>query len=67
MFPPTMPLEVALRPTLPDCQSAEELAAKIAYCAERNISGISFYNYGMLPASRFHWIRNALSTIHGIT
>lgn len=61
-LPPTLPLEVGLRPTLPDCQSADELTAKVAYCVKRNVAGVSFYNYGMLPASRFRWIRHALST-----
>lgn len=60
-LPPALPLEVGLRPALPDCRSAEELVAKVAHCAERNVAGVSFYNYGMLPASRFVWIRDALS------
>jgi hypothetical protein len=58
------PLEVGLRPALPDCRSAEELAAKVAYCAGRDVAGVSFYNYGMLPASRFAWIREALAAVH---
>jgi hypothetical protein len=61
-LPPTVPLEVGLRPALPDCQSVDELTAKVAYCAKRNVAGVSFYNYGMLSASRFGWIRHALST-----
>lgn len=64
-LPPALPLEVGLRPAPSDCQSAEELAAKVAYCVERNVSGISFYNYGLLPESRFDWIRNALPSIRG--
>lgn len=64
-LPSALPLEIGLRPALPDCRSAEELAAKVAYCAARNVAGISFYNYGLLPESRFAWIRNALSAIRG--
>lgn len=56
-------LEVGLRPVPPDNQSEADFAAKVAYCAQRNVSGISFYNYGMLPPARFRWIREALENI----
>lgn len=58
---PHMPLEIGLRPALPDCQSREDLVAKVVYCMQQKVSGISFYNYGMLPASHLQWIRDALS------
>lgn len=60
---PTIPLEVGLRPARPDCTSAQELAAKVAYCAQKQVSGISFYNYGMMPESRMRWIKDALAAL----
>lgn len=60
---PVLPLEIGLRPALPDCRSSEDLAAKVAYCAERGVTGVSFYNYGMLPLSRLRWIRDALASL----
>jgi hypothetical protein len=60
---PYMPLEVGMRPALPDCEAQENLAAKVAYCAQSGVTGVSFYNYGMLPRSRFRWIREALEAV----
>lgn len=58
---PTLPLEIGLRPAAPDCASVEELMAKVAYCVQKRVAGISFYNYGMLPEPNMQWIKTALS------
>lgn len=61
LIPRELPLEVGLRPCLPDCASAEELAAKVAHCAALGAAGVSFYNYGMMPAPALEWVRRALA------
>lgn len=65
-IPAELPLEVGLRPCLPDCASVEELAAKVAHCARLGATGVSFYNYGMMPLSSMEWVRAALlaASIH---
>jgi len=60
VLPAGLPVEVGLRPCIPDCASAEELAAKVAYCATMGATGVSFYNYGMMPTRRMAWVRQAL-------
>ncbi|MBO0782450.1 MAG: hypothetical protein J2P37_26855 [Ktedonobacteraceae bacterium] len=60
---PRMPLEVGMRPALPDNKSFDEFATKVAYCAKRQVTGVSFYNYGMLPESRLRWIKEALAAV----
>jgi hypothetical protein len=59
-IPRDLPLEIGLRPCIPDCLSAEELAAKVRHCRLLGASGISFYNYGMMPAPNMAWVRAAL-------
>jgi hypothetical protein len=60
-IPHELPLEVGIRPCLPDCQSGEELTAKVAHCAALGAAGVSFYNYGMMPAVSRGWVKEALS------
>lgn len=60
-IPAQLPLEVGLRPCVPDCASAEELAAKVAHCAALGAAGIAFYNYGMMPEPAMDWVRDALA------
>lgn len=60
-IPADLPLEVGLRPCLPDCDSAEELAAKVAHCTALGAAGVSFYNYGMMPRHGMEWVHEALS------
>lgn len=65
-IPAALPLEVGLRPCIPDCNTQEELAAKVARCAALGASGVSFYNYGMMPWHSMGWVREALSRVRGI-
>lgn len=60
-IPAEVPLEVGLRPALPDCDSAANLAAKVAHCAAIGARAVSFYNYGMMPESAMDWVRAALA------
>lgn len=53
-------LSVALRPMRPDCDSAENLAAKAAVARALGIDWIDFYHYGFMPLDRLDWIRRAL-------
>ncbi|HXT34582.1 MAG TPA: hypothetical protein VN837_03300 [Chloroflexota bacterium] len=64
-IPAELPLEIGLRACIPDCDSLEELTAKVAHCATVGARGVSFYNYGMMPAVRRNWIREALSRARG--
>jgi len=54
-------LEVGLRPCVPDCASAEELAAKVAHCVRLGAAGVAFYNYGMMPLISMEWVRAAVA------
>jgi hypothetical protein len=60
-IPTDLPLEVGMRPCVPDCESGEELAAKVAHCAALGARGVSFYNYGMMPAVSRGWVLEALT------
>ena len=66
LLPTGLPVEIGLRPCIPDCASAEELAAKVAYCATMGATGVSFYNYGMMPTRRMAWVRQALGTARSV-
>ncbi|HVC82219.1 MAG TPA: hypothetical protein VNL35_17145 [Chloroflexota bacterium] len=64
-IPTDLPLEIGLRACIPDCDSLEELTAKVAHCVAVGARGVSFYNYGMMPAVRRDWVREALSRVRG--
>jgi hypothetical protein len=53
-------LAVALRPLLPDCQSAADFAAKVAVARAAGVEQLDFYHYAMMPLNRLDWIRAAL-------
>lgn len=55
------PLAVALRPLLPDCAAAENLAAKVAAVREAGARRVDFYHYAMAPLDRLDWIAAALA------
>lgn len=48
---------VALRPLLPDCHTAENLAAKVAAVRASGAEGVAYYHYAMMPLARLDWIR----------
>jgi hypothetical protein len=55
-------LSAALRPILPDCDSTENLAAKLRLARELELERIDFYHYGFAPLTALDRIREALST-----
>jgi hypothetical protein len=54
-------LEVAMRPLLPDCQTAVNLAGKVDAVRAAGADAIDFYHYAMMPLNRLDWINCALS------
>ena len=55
-----LPLSVCLRPSPPDCESVENLAAKIALAREHGVGGLHFYHYGFVRLEALDMIRDAL-------
>ena len=60
-IPTHVPLEVGLRPCVPDCASVEEVEAKVAHCVRLGAAGVAFYNYGMMPLTSMEWVRAAIA------
>ncbi len=56
-----VPLRCALRPTVPDCASPDNLAAKLAVLDGLDVQGRDFYHYGLLPRTALTMLRNALA------
>jgi hypothetical protein len=54
------PLSVALRPMPPDCDSSENLAAKVRLVADLGLERADFYHYGFLRLSALDWIQEAV-------
>jgi hypothetical protein len=54
-------LAVALRPTLPDTRSAEELVEKVAVAKASGVEAIDFYHYDLMRLQSLDWIREALT------
>jgi hypothetical protein len=55
------PLVAALRPTVPDCDSPENLAEKLRVARAGGVDRVDFYHYGMAPLSALDRIREALA------
>jgi len=53
-------LSVIMRPMAPDCESAENLAAKLAVARESDVSEAGFYHYGFMRLESLDLIRTAL-------
>jgi hypothetical protein len=54
-------LVAALRPVPPDCDSAENLAAKLRAARAAGVERVDFYHYGLAPLSALDRIREALA------
>jgi hypothetical protein len=54
------PFSVALRPSPPDCESAENLAAKLGLARELGAARVDFYHYGFVRLEALDWIRAAI-------
>ncbi|MDQ6721931.1 MAG: hypothetical protein M3003_14210 [Candidatus Dormibacteraeota bacterium] len=57
---PDRRLSVILRPMAPDCDSAENLAAKLAVARESGVTEAGFYHYGFMRLESLDLIRSAL-------
>lgn len=55
-------LAAAMRFTPPDCDSAENLAAKLRCAAELGVEQVDFYHYGFAPLSGLDLIREAIAS-----
>ena len=54
-------LSVILRPMAPDCDSAENLARKLAVARELGVAEVGFYHYGFMRLRSLDLIRAALA------
>jgi len=54
-------LALALRPLLPDCLDAANLAEKIRLAQASGVEAVDFYHYAMMPLNRLDWIRSGLA------
>lgn len=53
-------LGVGLRVFYPEMISAEDLTTRAKAAIEAGADGINFYNYGLIPAKRLDWVRQAV-------
>jgi hypothetical protein len=54
-------VSVVLRPAAPDCDSAENLRAKVALARARGLRRVDFYHYGLMRLDALDRIRAALA------
>jgi hypothetical protein len=63
---PDRRLSVIMRPMAPDCDSPQNLAAKLAVARESGVTEASFYHYGFMRLESLDLIRSALNpTVQG--
>ena len=56
------PAALALRPSPPDCETPENLAAKVRLARELGVARVDFYHYGFVRLEALDWIRAAVET-----
>lgn len=54
-------VSVIFRPTPPDCESPDDLRAKVELARERGLRRADFYHYGFMRLDALDWIRAALT------
>ena len=54
------PAALALRPSPPDCETPENLAAKVRLARELGVGRVDFYHYGFVRLEALDWIRAAV-------
>jgi hypothetical protein len=54
------PFSLVLRPSPPDCETPEDLAAKVALARELGVTRVDFYHYGLVRLEALDWIRTAV-------
>ena len=55
-------LSLIMRPMAPDCEAAENLAAKLAIAREMGVVEVGFYHYGFMRLQSLDLIRSGLDT-----
>jgi hypothetical protein len=61
LLPPNGTLAAALRPMLPDCDSTENLVAKLRVCRQLGLERVDLYHYGFAPLEALDRIQEALA------
>jgi hypothetical protein len=51
------PLSCTLRPMHPDCDSPENLDAKLQVTRQHGLTSVDFYHYALMPMERLDWLR----------
>ena len=54
-------VSVIFRPTTPDCETPDDLRAKVELARERGLRRVDFYHYGFMRLDALDWIRAALA------
>jgi hypothetical protein len=54
-------VSVIFRPTAPDCESPDDLRAKVELVRQRGLRRADFYHYGFMRLDALDWIRAALT------
>jgi hypothetical protein len=60
LIPVGSTLAAAMRPIVPDCDSAENLAAKLGLARELGLERVDLYHYGFAPLAALDRIRSAI-------
>jgi hypothetical protein len=63
LLPPGGTLSAAMRPILPDCDSAENLGAKLSLARQLGLERVDLYHYGFAPLSTLDRIREAVQAV----
>jgi hypothetical protein len=53
-------VSVIFRPSTPDCESPEDLRAKVELARDRELRRVDFYHYGLMRLDALDWIHAAL-------
>ena len=56
-------LGLALRVFYPEVDGPDILAARTKNAVDAGADGVNFYNYGLIPAKRLDWVREAVGAI----
>ena len=54
-------VSVIFRPSIPDCDSAEDLRAKVGLARDRGLGRVDFYHYGLMRLDALDWTHAALT------
>jgi hypothetical protein len=54
-------VSIIFRPTTPDCDSPDDLRAKVALARARELERVDFYHYGFMKLDALDWIRAAVA------